>query len=164
MSDQEEKKPVHKFTTGNRFWLARSSHGRNPIFANPQDLFTACCEYFQWVEDNPLISAEPVKFQGGGDTFEVPRMRAMTIRGLCIFLDISPQTWLNYKERPDFLDIVTKVEDIIYTQKFEGASAEMLNPNIIARDLKLKETTETEISGHIKKEWTVTIVDPPERK
>jgi hypothetical protein len=29
------------------------------------------------------------------------------------------------------------VEEIIRTQKFEGASADLLNPNIIARDLGL---------------------------
>jgi hypothetical protein len=33
--------------------------------------------------------------------------------------------------------------DIIYTQKFTGAAAGFLNPNIIARDLGLKEHTDT---------------------
>ncbi|MDR6901408.1 hypothetical protein J2W52_003032 [Rhizobium miluonense] len=32
---------------GNKFWMARSSHGRNPIFATPEDLWNACNEYFQ---------------------------------------------------------------------------------------------------------------------
>ncbi|MGX7873214.1 hypothetical protein ACVDG5_010845 [Mesorhizobium sp. ORM6] len=32
---------------GNRFWEARSSHGRAPIFATPDDLFAVCCEYFE---------------------------------------------------------------------------------------------------------------------
>jgi hypothetical protein len=37
----------------------------------------------------------------------------------------------------EFHGVVTRVKDIIYTQKFEGASAGLLNPNIIARDLGL---------------------------
>ena len=31
---------------GNQFWKARSSHGRNPIFVSPDDLWTAASEYF----------------------------------------------------------------------------------------------------------------------
>lgn len=34
------------------------------------------------------------------------------------------------------------MEEIIRTQKFEGASADLLNPNIIARDLGLAEKQE----------------------
>ena len=39
---------------GNRFWEARSSHGANPKFKDPSDLWGACVEYFEWVDDNPL--------------------------------------------------------------------------------------------------------------
>ncbi len=49
---------------GNKFWLARSSHGRKPIFANPDKLWEACCEYFQWVEKNPLKEQKLFAFQG----------------------------------------------------------------------------------------------------
>jgi hypothetical protein len=37
--------------------------------------------------------------------------------------------------RQDFIGVVSRVENIIRTQKFEGPSAELLNRNIIARDL-----------------------------
>ncbi len=40
---------------GNRFWEARSSHGRKPIFGDPSQLWDAACQYFTWVDDNPLI-------------------------------------------------------------------------------------------------------------
>ena len=33
-----------QFQAGNKFWLARSSHGRNPIFSNPEQLRNACYE------------------------------------------------------------------------------------------------------------------------
>lgn len=39
---------------GNRFWEARSSHGRNPKFEASGALWLACCEYFEWVEANPM--------------------------------------------------------------------------------------------------------------
>jgi hypothetical protein len=49
---------------GNQFWKIRSSHGRNPIFAKPDDLWEACCQYFEWVDKHPLTAAELVKYQG----------------------------------------------------------------------------------------------------
>lgn len=125
---------------GNRFWEARSTHGRKPIFASPDDLWHSCVEYFEWVEDNPLQESKLVSFQGESKLETVPKMRAMTISGLCIFLDIDLSSWENYRKKNDFFRIVTRVEQIIRNQKFTGAAADMLNPNIIARDLGLADT------------------------
>lgn len=132
---------------GNRFWEARSSHGRPALYEDPQRLWEDCVEYFDWVDNNPLPASEPVKFNGSGTVMQVPKMRAMTIAGLCNFLQITFQTWQNYKSNKDFLDVVTRVEAIISQQKFEGAAAELLNPNIIARDLKLADKQEVNLSG-----------------
>lgn len=130
---------------GNQFWKARSSHGRTPIFATPDDLWNACTEYFEWVEQNPLWESKPFAFQGVVTVEAMPKMRAMTISGLCIFLDIGRRTWDEYREREDYSPVTTRVEEIIRTQKFEGASADLLNPNIIARDLGLAD--KKEVSG-----------------
>lgn len=127
---------------GNRFWEARSSHGRKPIFENPDDLWDACQQYFAWVEDNPLYEAKAFAFQGVVTVSELPKMRAMTIEGLCIFLDIAVTTWGNYREREDFLSVTTRAEEIIRQQKFTGAAADLLNANIIARDLGLADKVE----------------------
>ncbi|UVK43267.1 DNA-packaging protein [Mesorhizobium sp. AR07] len=124
---------------GNEFWKARSSHGRGPIFASPGDLWEAAAEYFDWVEANPLWEAKPFAFRGAVTVTDLPKMRAMTISGLCIFLDITLQTWTDYRSREDFSDITSRVDEIIRTQKFEGAAADLLNPNIIARELGLAE-------------------------
>lgn len=122
---------------GNRFWELRSSHGRKPKFESSDKLWEAACEYFEWVESNPLMSAELVKFQGEATVAEVPKMRAMTIQGLCLFLDITNQNLQEYGEREGFSEIVTRIKDVIYQQKFSGAAADLLNSNIIARDLGL---------------------------
>lgn len=127
---------------GNSFWLARSSHGRKPLFANPDVLLDACLEYIQWVEENPLQSSELTTYQGKSELVEVPKMRAMTIGGLCIFLDIDQTTWREYAKKDGFSSVTTRVEEIIRTQKFEGAAGGFLNPNIIARDLGLADRSE----------------------
>ncbi|MES1987851.1 MAG: terminase small subunit [Pseudomonadota bacterium] len=127
---------------GNRFWEARSSHGRNPIFATPEELWDACVEYFEWNEENPLYEAKPFSFQGDSWTENVAKMRVMTLASLQLFLQISDTGWRNYKARQDFVDVCNMVEKSIREQKFAGASAGLFNPMIIARDLGLKENTE----------------------
>lgn len=127
---------------GNQFWKARSSHGRRPIFADPDALWAAAVEYFEWVEANPLKEAQAFAYQGKVTVEELPKMRAMTLAGLCLFLDISRDTFIEYREREGFSEVTTRIDDVIRTQKFEGASAGLLNPNIIARDLGLAEKSE----------------------
>jgi hypothetical protein len=129
---------------GNRFWEARSSHGRNPIFGSPDELWSACAEYFDWIEDNPLYETKAFAFQGAVTQEAIPKMRAMTIIGLCLFLDIDRSTWYALKSKEGFSDITTRAEEVIYNQKFSGAAADLLNANIIARDLGLKEQSQVE--------------------
>jgi hypothetical protein len=127
---------------GNQFWKARSSHGRKPIFESPEKLLEACEEYFEWVESNPLWEDKLVTFQGSATHEPVAKMRAMTIGGLCIFLDISQQAWSEYRHRKGFGEVTTQVEQTIREQKFSGAAADLLNANIIARDLGLADKQE----------------------
>lgn len=127
---------------GNKFWEMRSSHGRTPKFKKPEDLWSACLEYFEWVEANPLHEAKAFAYQGLVTVTSLPKMRAMTISSLCIFLDIGVQTWHDYRDKEDFSVVTTRVDEIIRTQKFQGAAADLLNPNIIARDLGLTEKSE----------------------
>jgi len=71
----EGKSVDGKFLPGNNFWKARSSHGRKPIFETPEDLWSACVEYFEWVEANPLY--ERKVFHNGGKVVhaDVPKLR-----------------------------------------------------------------------------------------
>jgi hypothetical protein len=131
----------------NKFWEARSTHGRNPIFKDSEQLWGACQEYFIWVEENPLSEEKLFCYQGEITRDYIYKMRAMTIGGLCIFLDICEKTWANYRDNKDFLQVVTQVEKIIRNQKFTGAAADLLNPNIIARDLGLRDSNTTELTG-----------------
>lgn len=125
---------------GNRFWEARSRHGSKPKFETPEMLWEGCLDYFEWVEKHPLYEVKGFAFQGVVKKEKFPKMRAMTIGGLCIFLDISQQTWGQYKKKEDgFHEVIMRADEIIRQQKFCGACADLLNPNIIARDLGLKD-------------------------
>lgn len=130
---------------GNKFWKARSTHGRKPIFSSPDQMLEACQEYFEWVEANPLYEMKAFNTKDGIVQEPLAKMRAMTIGGLCIFLDISQVTWFEYAKDKDFSNVTTQVEEIIRNQKFSGAAADLLNANIIARDLGL--ANREELSG-----------------
>jgi len=160
MTDRDES---GRFLPGNRFWEARSSHGAKPKFAEAEDLWSACCEYFEWVEQNPLYEDRLVTFQGAATHEPVAKMRAMTIQGMCIFLDVTHDTWIEWrKSRPDLSEVISRAEAIIYQQKFSGAAADLLNANIIARDLGLADKTDhTSSDGSMTpKPTTIRIIGP----
>jgi hypothetical protein len=123
---------------GNKYWEFRHKHGRDHKYT-PDGLWEEALKYFDWIEDNPLREEELFAFQGHVTRESKTKMRAMTIVSFCIFADIDNKTFQNYREQEDFIPIVTRIENIIRSQKFEGASAGLLNANIIARDLGLKD-------------------------
>lgn len=138
MAGNPNPSPETRFLPGNRFWEARSSHGRNPIFETAEQLEDACGQYFEWVAENPLMEAKAFAFQGVVTQDALPKMRAMTLGAMCMFVGIDKTTWENWrKERSDLFRVIAWAEQTIYQQKFEGASADLLNANIIARDLGL---------------------------
>lgn len=146
---------------GNRFWEQRSSHGRKPIFERPEQLWEAACEYFAWVEENPLSEEKLFAYQGVVTVATATKMRAMTIQGLCLFLDVSDETWADYCKREDFIGITRQIQKVIFEQKFAGAAADLLNANIIARELGLADKKElTGADGDpIQNNITITFTD-----
>lgn len=114
------------------------------IFSSPTILWEACVEYFEATDQRKWVRKDWV----GKDAIEVERETdtPYTLTGLFVFLDIDRKTWDLYRNREDFIPVVTRVEQIMYTQKFEGATVGAFNANIIARDLGLKDNTQTDIN------------------
>lgn len=140
-----------RFLPGNRMWDRRKTPGRDKKFEAPDDLWAACCGYFDYVAENPLYEAKAFAFQGAVTQDNLPKMRAMSIKAMCLHIGVAHQTWDRWKNeesdlfRPDLSSVMGVAEDIIFSQKFEGASADLLNANIIARDLGLAD--KKEVSG-----------------
>jgi len=148
---------------GNNFWELRLSHGRKHAIEKPEELWQNFIEYAEWLQENPLIETD---FRGK-DAFrvELPKMRPFTKEGFAVACGLAGwETIKNWKERKGFLEIITRIENIIYTQKFEGAASGFLNPNIIARDLGLKEKTETDHKLPVGEIKIITEGEEPETK
>lgn len=150
---------------GNEFWKLRTTHGVEALFTVPKKLWEACVEYFQWCEDNPLIETD---FRGKDATkVDLPKMRAFTIHGLCLYLGVNTKYFNDFKgsetaKREGFAEVLTRISDTIYNQKFTGAAAGFLNPNIIARDLGLRDGQDVKHEGLPDPNITVNIVNPKE--
>jgi len=149
---------------GNQFWKLRSKHGRDKLFASPDLLWVAACEYFQWCDDHPWMKMEQSRAAGKpglaikvkkGKTepietvrdglAELPTARPYTLSGLCLYLGCSESYFREFKriadeeKERDFLTVITRIEQTIETQQFEGATVGAYNANIIARKLGLSE-------------------------
>lgn len=146
------KKEHFKFKKGNQAWKLRSKHGRDTLFKTPELLWEAACEYFQWCEDNPLYETKAFAFQGVITTEEVPVMRAMTLSQLCFYLNCNEAYFRIFKKQmsertSDFNTVIADIEQVIFDQKFQGASANLLNANIISRDLGLIDRSDLTSKG-----------------
>lgn len=153
---------------GNKFWELRSKHGVDALFSDASAMWEAACEYFTNIQENPFMAVEQkkgnqtVKIYGKTkdeeygemeSTVELPRMRPFTIHGLCIYLGVNTKYFNDFYDRrskkddqesKDFTEVITRIRETIYAQKFEGAAAGFFNANIISRDLGLADKKEVQ--------------------
>lgn len=131
---------------GNKFWEKRSKHGRDHKYT-PEELWEEALSYFKWCEDNPLYEDTVHVYKGEATHERAAKMRAMTIGGFCLHLGIGSTTYDNYRNNNDFVGITGRIDETIRLQKFAGAAAGLLNANIIARDLGLRDESKTVLSA-----------------
>ena len=143
---------------GNQFWKLRAKHGRDKLFATPELLWEAACEYFEWCEQNPILKQD---FKGkDADLVNYELDIPFTLTGLCLYLGTNQAYFRQFKDsltvesgkkqtqiQKDFSTVITRIEETIYTQKYNGAAVGIFNANIIARDLGLKEQTDVTSKG-----------------
>lgn len=143
---------------GNQFWKLRSKHGRDKLFETPEILWEEACKYFEAVEANPYHKAEAKTvnigdYQSKIEIAKLPVLRPFTIHNLCLFLNCNTKYFNDFddslKGKTDplslgFSEVITRIRETIYAQKFSGAAAGFFNANIISRDLGLTDKKEVE--------------------
>ncbi|MEY2738676.1 MAG: hypothetical protein RL259_585 [Bacteroidota bacterium] len=118
----------------------------NPKKYTPEELWQKSCEYFCWCNENPIYKNEAIK--GGdmaGTIIDIPMQRPLSIEGLCIYLNISDETFKNYEKKEGyetFFGVCSHIRKIIDTQHFEGGMVGIFNANIVTRKLGLAEKSE----------------------
>ena len=133
---------------GNQFWKF-ADPTKPKKYETPEELWAKAIEYFEWVDKNPYLQKDYV----GKDGFEVEREKPTpyTRKELCIFLNITEQTFINYRSNKDpwkdLFEVCTHIEQIIDNQKFKGAAIGLFNHSIIARDLGLADKVDSRTDG-----------------
>lgn len=136
------------FQKGNKFWQWRAKSGPNYKYEGEEgcrQLEEECQAYLAWCEKNPLMEAKVVAYKGKAKIVNVPKMRVATVNGFCLHLGIYGSTWADWRKRPDLCEVIAGIEESIREYKFAGAAADLLNANIISRDLGLADRSE--VSG-----------------
>lgn len=131
---------------GEELWKValRRQYGRM-AHHDPQTLLEGVCGYFNWLQSNALEEAKLVSYEGVSTLERIPRMRAPTLAGLCMYLGISREAWASKRRNPpsdQIADVIEFAESYMYEQKFTGAAAGLLNASIVSKDLGLVDKTE----------------------
>lgn len=123
----------------NQFWRLREVSGRRRKFKNARALQNACDNYFQWVEDTPVLVERTGLFKGVPFRYVERFPRVMHISAMCDHIGIVESTWREWrKTRKDLSEVIMRAEEIIWEQKFQYAAIGVFNPNLIAMELGLK--------------------------
>lgn len=145
------------FKPGNTMYRIAKNPGRKKIYQTEEELTDKINEYFEYMENNPILEEDIINRtwveweeyeneEGKTKTRKITHpyskavkqiRRPFTQKGLCLYLGISEDTYRTYRQNPEFNEVITRADDIIFNQKFEGATVNLFNANIIARDLGL---------------------------
>lgn len=150
------------------YWEWRKSVGSKKKLRNPRHLWKLACDYFNWVDEHPMIVREQrrgsVRVEKGVELSEdvIERLSNPVVE----IETIRPYTWTgfeaylgdrgimrnfdhykaNYQNRyTEFQPILRVINNIMATQKFEGAAVGIFNANIISRDLGLADKSELKV-------------------
>lgn len=150
---------------GNQYWKLRSSHGRSKLFATPEALWEASCEYFEYCDSHPWKVTKTKSKGKGKEIEETPTQCPLSLTGLMAYLDVGKAYWRQFKESnqdEDFSTVITRIENIIQTQQFEGVCVGAFNANIVARMLGLanKRTIDHTNAGNEFKGFNIVMRDP----
>ena len=154
-----------QFQPGNTLWSLCSAHNRKKLYESPGLLWEAACEYFKWCDEHPWVKTETTIKGDNIDVKTVPTARPYTIEGWCLYSNASRHWWNEFKaaKHHGFLEVTTRIDDIIYRQKFEGATVGTFNANIIARDLGLVDKKDSNVTLDGKVDVTIELVTAPKR-
>lgn len=136
--------------------------GRPKKLKSPKQLWELACDYFQHCDETPWVK---VDFRGRfAEKVEIPTTRPYTWGGLDEFLcsRIGLTSIRRYKENKpivkdgvtvypyaEFCHVITRVGNIIRTQKLEGALLGVFDSRIVSAELGLSQKVEVKVPKQV---------------
>lgn len=127
------------------FWDRAFNGNVNKKVPTVDEVWEKARAYFAWMDTHPLQEEQLFHYKGDVTSHAASKMRAYTWDGFAVFLGMTKQgvqLWRNGDHGEDLKELMEYIGQIIYTQKFEGAAANLLNSGLITRDLGLAERRE----------------------
>jgi hypothetical protein len=94
---------------GNQYALGNS--GKPPKYM-PEELEEKIVEYFKYVDD--------INKQRKLKRFEGEKLKPFTISGICVFLDISMETWAEYSKKQEYAEPIKRAKSRVMNHIEEG--------------------------------------------
>lgn len=120
-------------------WQWKENLASNRLMYTPEQLANKFVEYIEWAKQNPL--KKPIIDMRDGAHYEAKYIRVLTLRGFCIFMGISSNTYCNYERQLEYKDICDLIKDFIYNHKYEHAVVGIFNTLLVTRDLGISDST-----------------------
>lgn len=111
------------------------------VFPTPEALWSSAVQYFQWVEDNPLVEEKVFFNKDGAHREDITHPRPMTLKAMWVHMNIGKASWYDYRAKEDYANVCEEIDSIIYEQKFSYAAADMMNAQLIGKELGIAEVT-----------------------
>ena len=129
----------------------------------PKRLWDKAVEYFTYIDKHPYYLNEQKK----GNTIvpkdsnltakqlkdaldpiiEIPKMRPYTLVGFCVFADICYDTFLSYEKNETYLEVCTRIRNIVESNMFEGGLVGNFEKGLVARKLGLIDKQDITTAG-----------------
>lgn len=154
-TDIDQRAHVISFWQPN--WVATKKNvyaSKNRALKTPEELWAVACMYFDYTQNTPIQRKEYIKTGPlAGTEYTVETPRPFNWSGLSVYANlIGIAANLHRYARnendmyPEFQDVVKLINDVMFSQKFEGAAIGMYKENIIAREIGLADKQQTTVT------------------
>ena len=133
-------------------WVANTGSPKN--LRNPKQLWKLACEYFESIDERPFEKQDFIRSgESAGTIVKLKTIMPYTWQGLELYLrdagvlakldDYRANKESRYTE---FADVLARITQMIYDQKYSGAAVGAFNAAIISKDLGLTEKIQQTIA------------------
>lgn len=140
--------------------IKASKAGRPKKIESPEKMWEYACQYFDEVDETPFKKQDFIR--GGtsaGTKVQLDNIRPYSWAGFETYLikhgiisNLDHYRANTNDAYAEFRDVISRIDKVMFDNKFEGATVGAFNSSIIARDLQLAEITKTEVNAKVKNE------------
>lgn len=117
--------------------LRRYKPGKPAKYPTPEALWKIFVKYVDFYKTHPLYKHEAKVVDKAIEISKTPKMRLLAVSSFCMYANISSETFRRHRTGEhgsnEFIDVCNQIVEHIQNSRHEGASADLLNANYVAR-------------------------------